>query len=110
MKTLIKLTALTTLLLLVACNTTTQQKSYNTIYTLEKATTSAYSAYVDCVIESYCATNGFDKVSQDYNKFHAASLFALTLVHNDTNALAPSSLVVESGDLINLINEVKGGR
>lgn len=93
---------------LVACNTTQQRIAYNTLYSVEKATTGAYDGYVDSIIKGVSTTNGLPKVSKAYNIYHNSFLIALDAVEFNTNALAPASLIVESQDVINLITNLKG--
>ncbi len=96
---------------LVGCKLSQQQVSYNTIASLESVTTAAYDGYSQYVISTLNtpapATNAVPQVSKAFNDFQAAELIALDAVQNNTNALAPASLVTESEDVINLINSVK---
>jgi hypothetical protein len=61
------------------------------------------------VIKGVVPTNSFPTVSKSYNDFQAAMLLAISLAQNNTNALAPSSLLQESTDLINLIHTATAG-
>ena len=90
------------------CTTTQRTVAYNSLYSVEKVTTGAYDSYLDSVIQGISTTNGVPRVSKAYNHFHASFLLALDSVQFNTNAIAPASLVVESGDIINLIQTVKG--
>ncbi len=91
----------------LGCKSTPQTITYNSIYSVEKATTGAYDGYVDAVISGSVSTNGLPRVSRAYNKFQASVAVALDACQFNTNALAPDSLLTESGDVINLINQLK---
>ena len=91
----------------VGCVTTPKQAAFNTLYSVEKLTTGAYDGYIDSVIVGQSTTNGVPRVSSAYNKFQGSFVIALDAVQFNTNALAPASLVTESGDVINLINQFK---
>lgn len=108
MKLFIAVMAAIALLGLVACTTTQQRASFNTIYSLQQATTAAFNGYLDSVIAGKTKTNSVPAISKKYNEFNAAALLALNIVEMNTNAVAPPSLVILSGDVINLITTLKG--
>jgi hypothetical protein len=91
----------------VGCVTTPKQAAFNSLYSVEKLTTGAYDGYIDSVLNGQSTTNGVPRVSSAYNKFQSSFVIALDAVQFNTNALAPTSLVIESGDVINLINQFK---
>ena len=90
------------------CTTNQQKIAYNTLYSVEKTTTAAYDSYIDTVIKGISTKDGVPRVSKAYNTFQASFLLALDAAQYNTNALAPAALMVESMDVINLINQVKG--
>lgn len=92
------------------CTTNQQKIAYNTLYTVETTTTSVYDGYVDTVINGQSSITNLPTVSKAYNHFQGAFLLALDAAQFNTNALAPESLVIESKDIINLINTIKGGK
>jgi hypothetical protein len=93
---------------MVGCAIQSHQKvEFNTLYSVEKATTGAYDGYIETVLSGQSTTNGVPRVSSAYNKFQVSLVIALDAVQFNTNALAPASLVTESGDVINLINQFK---
>lgn len=102
------LLSLSLIVLMVGCTTTQQQTTYKTLYTVEHLTVSTYDGYLDTVIKGQTTTNSVPQVSKAYNDFQAAYIIALDAAEYNTNALAPENLVVESQDIINLINTVKG--
>ena len=94
-------------LLTPGCTTSQQETSFNTIYTLEKATTAVYDSYIQQVIFGSIPTNDVPKVSQSFNAFQASMLVALDTVQFNTNALAPANLVIASEDLIRLVRAIE---
>jgi hypothetical protein len=110
-----KLTSLTAALLLcfalpvinTGCNTNQQTIAYNTLYSVQKSTVGAYSAYLELIVQDKISAAGLVPVSTKFEKFQASYLVALDAVQYNTNALAPTSLIVEAGDLVNLINQFK---
>jgi hypothetical protein len=91
-------------LLFTGCKASQQRVAFNTLYSVEKATTGAYDGYIGSVLKGASTTNGVPAVSRAYNKFQSSFVVALDAVQFNTNALAPASLVVESQDVINAIN------
>jgi superfamily II DNA/RNA helicase len=83
---------------------------YKTIYTLEQSVRTAYEGYCSLVIQGKVPTNDVPRVSRAFNDFQASALVATDLVQNNTNALAPQSLVTEGQDVINLISVIKKGK
>jgi hypothetical protein len=94
--------------ILMGCNTSQQTTAYNTIYSLEKSTTAAYTGYIDLVIQGTVSTNALPVVSKAYNNFQAAAATATDAANFSTNALAPASLVTLAQDVINEITVAKG--
>jgi len=94
------------IVVVVGCKSTPQTIAYNTLYSVEKATTAAYDGYVDLVIKGKTTTLYVPTVSKAYDHFQASFLIALDAVQFNTNSLSPASLTVESQDLINLIHTV----
>ena len=94
----------------LGCTTSQQRVTFNTLYSIEQGTTSALDGYDSLVIQGKISTNDVPKVSAAYNKFQTAFLVALDAARYNTNAIAPPSLVVESEDVVNLINSLKGSK
>lgn len=95
-------------LCLAGCTTTQQTTSFNTIFSLVHAEGTAVDGYFLGVATGKWSTNGVPFVSKAHNKFSASAMVALDAVQFSTNALAPASLVIEEGDVINAINVWKG--
>ena len=85
------------------CNTTQQRTVANTIEAVEASGTSSYAGYCDGVLKGLIPTNDFPKVSRIYNQFQSDVAVAVTLAQNNSNALAPTNLTAELGDLVNVI-------
>jgi len=98
------------LAIIQGCTTSQQRIAFNTIGTLETATTAAVDGYFLAVTKGDVPTNGVPVVSRDYNKFQGGVIVALDLVQNNTNALAPASLQQLSTDLISEIGQFRGGK
>jgi hypothetical protein len=94
-------------LLVSGCRTSQQQAAFNTLYSVEHVTVSAYDGYLDLVVTGKVSTNDVPRVSKSFNTFQASFLIALDAAQYNTNALAPASLLVESQDVINLITVIK---
>lgn len=116
MKTLLKSFCLATAILLagfcastviVGCKSSQQQTAFDTLYSVEQVTVSAYDSYVTLVIQGTVSTNGVPQVSKAFNTFQASCLIALDAVQYNTNALCPPDLLVESQDVVNLITDIK---
>ena len=95
------------LALIVGCNTTQQRVAYNTIATIEQTATLAVDDYFTLVINGTIKTNSVPVVSKSFNYLQAAGKLAADASESGTNALAPSSLVIEATDLGNLISTVE---
>lgn len=93
--------------LVTGCNTSQQKVAYNTIYSVEKGVTASYDGYLDTVITGATPTNSVPTVSKAYNHFQGSVALALDAVQFNTNALAPTSLIQESTDVISLIGTFK---
>lgn len=96
------------LLGIVGCNTTQQKAAFNSISSVEQTVSSSYQAYVGLVVTGKIPTNDVPKVASALNHFQVATTLAVDLAQNNTNALAPHSLMVEAQDVINLINNITG--
>jgi hypothetical protein len=91
---------------LSGCTTSQQTVAGKSLYTLEHTTTSAYDAYAIGVIKGTIPTNSLPQVSAKFNQFQAGMTLAITLAQNNTNAIAPANLIVESQELLSLINSI----
>lgn len=91
-----------TFFVLPGCTTTGQRTAANTIQSVEATGTAAYAAYCDGVLKGVIPTNDFPKASKAYNQFQADVALAVTLAQNNSNALAPTNLTTELGNLVNI--------
>jgi hypothetical protein len=89
------------------CKTSQQQVVFNSLYTVEHATVTAYDGYVGLVVSGQLPTNDVPRVSKAFNTYQASFIVALDAAQFNTNALAPANLIIESQDVINLITTIK---
>lgn len=95
-------------LMFAGCTSSQQTNTYKTLYGLEVATSAAYDAYSTEIIAGKVATNDLPKVSHAFDYFQSGMRLAVDAAQSNSNALAPSSLVIESQDIINIISTIKG--
>lgn len=100
--------ALVSTVLITGCSLFNTKTAYKTLGTIETATSFSYDGYVDSILAGISTTNYLPQVSSKFNQFQAGFIVALDAVEYNTNALAPVNLVVESDDIINFINQIKG--
>jgi len=92
----------------VACTTSQQRKTYNSIATVQATAQAAVDGYYLLVIQHKLPTNNVPQVSHAFNAFQDSVLLATQVAENNTNALAPGNLILESQSLFNLINTIEG--
>lgn len=112
MKQIALITALL-LLTLAACVTKTRTV-YNTLFSVESATTTAVDGYYSYVAKqytggNYAATNDVPRVNQAYNQFQSGLLVALKNVNWQSNTVAPFDVIAASLGVQNLIKQLTGG-
>lgn len=88
--------------LVIGCKSA-HQTAYKTLYSVQQVTVGAFDGYLAQVVKRDIPDTSLPQVSKKFNKFQVSFLVALDAVQYNTNALAPSSLIVESQDVINLI-------
>jgi hypothetical protein len=92
---------------ITACSTSSQRTEYNTIATIEQTASTAIDGYYTLVIKGVISTNGVPTVSKAFNDLQASAALAATIASSGTNALAPSSLVLEASQLGSLISTLE---
>jgi len=102
------LTLMAVAAIVVSCSTTVQRQTLNTIGGIETSATAAVDAYYTLVVKGKLSTNDVPKVSRAYDSLQASIRLSLTVVQQNTNALAPAALLTESMDLLNLVNQIEG--
>ena len=116
MKTLLKSFAIATCIMLVGfcastaivgCSSSSQRTAYNTIFSVEQTATLAVDDYFTLVIKGTVTTNGVPIVAKGFNDLQAAVRLAAAASEYGTNALAPSSLIVEATALGSLIQNIE---
>lgn len=93
---------------MTGCKSPPQRLAFNSITSVEQATSAAFDGYMSAAIDGTIASDAVPKIASAFNKFQKSYLVALDGVQYNTNALAPPSLIIESQDVINLINQFKG--
>lgn len=93
---------------IVACTTNQVSVAAKTLATVEITTKTAYDGYLTLVVTGKVRTNEVPVISKAFNDFQAAMVLSVVSVQNNTNALAPDSLIQEGQAVINLISTVKG--
>lgn len=109
MKKTLLLTALISIIV-VGCTTSSQRTTYNTIATVEQTATLAVDDYYKLVIKGTVSTNGVPTVSKAFNDLQVTGQLAAVTAENGTNALAPSSLVLEASQLGVLITTFESNK
>lgn len=99
--------ALMTVPMLSGCTTNSQRVAYNSLYTLEKATTAAYDNFIDLVIAHKVPTNDVPKVSQSFNTFQASMQVALQAARYDWTAPPPPAVSEAAAQLRTNIDAAK---
>jgi hypothetical protein len=87
----------------VACNTTQQRITANTLGAAEATATAAVDNYYKATIMGLARTNGIPAVSRTFNIFQGTMVLAVDLAQNNTNSLAPASINQELSDLLKVI-------
>src|ERR1035437_7376937 len=80
---------------------------YNTLASIQVATTGAYNGYLDLVIKGQVKTNDVPLISRDYNLFQTVWGSAVSVAQFNTNAIAPSTVTDASAKLVNDITSAK---
>lgn len=105
MKTrIITFLSLCAILVIVGCAT---QTAFKTIASVQATGMAANDSYQSLVIRGALPTNDVPRESKAFNDLQASVLIALDAVQFNSNALAPSSLVVEGQDFVNLVTSIK---
>ena len=91
------------------CKTTTAKTVvYNSLFSVEQVTTSAYDAYLDGVIKKTWPQSGVAKVSSAYNQFQAGMQTAVAAAQFNWAAPAPVDAVNLSNGVLAAITQAKG--
>jgi hypothetical protein len=93
--------------LLVGC-ASQSRVVYNSLASVQVATTGAYNAYLDLVIQAKVTTNAVPAISRDYNTFQQAWSAAVLIAQWNTNTIAPQYVLDLSSKLVTDISVAKG--
>jgi hypothetical protein len=93
----------------MTCTPSQQQTTYNTIFSVETTTRSAFDAYLDLAIkQSPPNTNGLAQAAFAWNTFQAAERAAIDIAQGNKNSPAPQSLVDAQAKAITVFHGLKG--
>jgi hypothetical protein len=89
----------------VACNTTQQRRSFNTLASTEATATAAVDGYYLAAAKGLADTNGIPKVTKAYNEFQGVMQVAVLLANNNSNALSSSNVLQELSAVVSAVAE-----
>jgi len=81
---------------------------YNTLASVQVATTGAYNSYLDLVVQGKLTTNSVPVISKDYNLFQQVWSAAVYVAQWQTNSAVPQSVLDASSKVVTDINAAKG--
>lgn len=94
--------------LLVGC-ASQSRVVYNTLASVQAATTGAYDGYLSLVVSGKLTTNAVPAISRDYNTFQTVWSAAVMLAQFNTNTVAPQNVTDASTKVLSGIVTAKGG-
>lgn len=98
-------------LLIAGCTngcTSTSRTTYNTLASVQVATTGAYNGYLDLVVQGKVTTNAVPTVSRDYNLFQTVWSGAVVVARWATNTPASQQVLDAAAVVVTDINKAKG--
>lgn len=93
--------------LIVACTTTQQRVVYNSLYTIETGTTSAYDAFLDQVVSGKVAVQKVPPVAHAYNDFQVGMSVAIVAAQYNWVASAPTNVTALATRVLTEITNAK---
>jgi hypothetical protein len=109
MKPLKSIPAILLLAFIVGC-ATTSKVAYNTLASVQVATTGAYNGYLDLVVQGKLTTNSVPVVSKDYNLFQQIWTAAVYVAQFNTNSVVPQTVTDAAAKVVTDISAAKGGQ
>ncbi len=97
--------SLTCALVTSGCNTTQQRITANTLSATHDVVQSGVDSYFMATATGVASTNGIPVVASAYNKFQKVYVTAVDFAQNNTNALAPDSVIQEASDVAAVIGQ-----
>lgn len=94
-------------LALTGCKTSQQRLTYNTLASVGMTVNSAYSGYLDGVVQGKVPTNDVPKVSLLYNQFQGAYSVAISAAQFNPTNIAPQNVVDLATQIVNFIATLK---
>lgn len=107
MKNVKSLAAVFAVAFLIGC-ASQQRVTYNTLASVQVATTGAYSSYLDLVIQGKVTTNSVPTVSKDYDIFQTVWNGAVVVARWATNSPASQQVLDAAAVVVTDINKAKG--
>lgn len=95
--------------LVVGC-ATAGRTYYNTLASIQVATTGAFNGYIDLVVKGQVKTNDVPLISRDYNLFQTVWGGAVAVAQFQTNAIAPSAVTDAAAVVVNDITAAKAAK
>jgi PBP1b-binding outer membrane lipoprotein LpoB len=83
---------------------------YNTLASVQVATTAAFNGYIDLVVTGKVSTNAVPTISRDFNIFQTVWGGAVSVAQLNTNGLAPSVVTDTAAKVVNDITAAKAAK
>lgn len=93
------------LLVIQGCTTSAQRTAANTLSATHDVVQQGVDSYFTATAKGLASTNGIPTVAGAYNKFQKVYVTAVDFAQNNTNALAPDSVLQEAGDVAAVIGQ-----
>lgn len=107
MKQIRTITAVLAVAFLIGC-VSQGRLAYNTLASVQVATTGAYNSYLDLIVQGKLTTNSVPAISKDYNLFQQVWSAAVYVAQWQTNSAVPQSVLEASAKVVTDINTAKG--
>lgn len=109
MKSLKSLAVIAVAAFLIGC-ASQSRVTYNTLATVEAATTGAFQSYLTLVVQGKVRTNDVPRVSMDYNVFKLTWMDAIAVAQWNTNAPATVQVNTASAQVLTDIIDAKSAK
>jgi hypothetical protein len=96
--------------LTTGCKTSGQTLVYNTLYSVQNTTLTAYDTYLDQVVKGKIGLEGVPSVSQAFNRFQIGMQVALSAAQFNWQAPAPVDVTALASQVLSAIVAAKGGK
>lgn len=89
--------------IITGCSTSQQRTTYNTLSSVEATAQATVTGYYTAAAKGLADTNGIPNVTKAFNDFQVTMQVAELVAQNNSNALAPSSLVQELSAVVSAV-------